>query len=108
VFVYLFAGPVKVSSVSINHKSNSTLTLEWAHVKAEEYNIEWTCSSPNTDENKVFNQSVPDNTTESEVLDPGSFCTIVITAFVNNFDHGVLYGSATSLNESTLEEGLLI
>jgi len=107
--VNTFAGPLQVSSAAIKHKSNSTLTLVWEHVKTESYSIEWHCTSPNTNQNKVFNQNVSDSTTESSILDPGSFCNVVIKAFINNFDHGVLNGSAlvTSLNESTLEEGLL-
>jgi len=99
-----------VSSVAIKHKSNSTLTLEWDNVKTEAYNTVWNCSSPNTNEYKVFYKNVSTNTAKSDAIDPGSFCTVVITAFINNFDHGVLNGSALIifLNESTLEEGLLI
>ena len=97
-----------VSSVAIKYKSNSTLTLVWDTVETEAYNIAWNCSSPNTNENTVFHQNVSTNTTVSGVLAPGSFCTVVIIAFINNFDHGVLNGSALNshLNESTLEEGL--
>jgi len=99
-----------VSSVALKYKTNSTLTLVWENVKTEAYYIEWNCSSPNTDENKVFYQNASTNTTTIKELAPGSFCNVVITAFINNFDLGVLNGSALvrSLNESTLEEGLLI
>jgi len=106
----MFAGPLQVSSFAIKQQSNSTLSLVWDNVKSDAYNIVWNCSSPNTNETNVFYQNVITNTAESDVIDSGSFCTIVIKAFIHNFYHGELYGSAFVIlvNASTLEEGLFV
>jgi len=102
--------PNDVSTVEVKNATNSTITTEWTFVKSDGYILMWKCQSPNTDSHMHFEQSnnVSLNTSTVANLDPGTKCTVNITSYILNYDHGILYGSPfiKALDKPTNEEGI--
>ena len=105
-----FVEPPRVASINVKSTTNSTITIEWPFLQCDGYMLMWNCLSPNKISHMTFklSQIVYSNTSTVANLDPGSSCTVNITAYILNFDDVIMYGSTFTeiLSNTTDEEGI--